>query len=425
MQKSFFIKTRKNFFKKIESPSVTVLFSGRPIQRTADQEYPFEVNRNFYYLTGINQAQVILVLIKNNNLQEAHLFIEENDPVLVKWVGKKLEPVEASKISGIELENIHFLSSFDSFMFKLFNSTRSPQGTYKVLYLDLEQRELPGYTNQALEYSEVIRKKYPAVVIKNCYEDIIHLRMYKHPEEVALMRESIETTKGGIEELMRSSVPGLLEYQLEAYFNLWIKYHGNKKPSFETIVASGKNATILHYVNNDDVLKDKDLILFDLGCQTECYVSDITRTFPINGKFTKRQKEIYNVVLDVNKKCIEFLKPGITWDEYNNYAKKLLSKGCKKLGLIKEDSELSKYYYHSIGHSVGLDTHDPALYQYPIDEGMVITVEPGLYIEEEGIGIRIEDNVLITKDGCINLSKDIIKEVDEIEQFMKENNKFI
>src|SRR5690606_10347603 len=199
----------------------------RPIQRTADQEYPFEVNRNFYYLTGINQAQVILVLIKNNNLQEAHLFIEENDPVLVKWVGKKLEPVEASKISGIELENIHFLSSFDSFMFKLFNSTRSPQGTYKVLYLDLEQRELPGYTNQALEYSEVIRKKYPAIVIKNCYEDIIHLRMYKHPEEVALMRESIETTKGGIEELMRSSVPGLLEYQLEAYFNLWIKYHGN------------------------------------------------------------------------------------------------------------------------------------------------------------------------------------------------------
>ena len=159
MQKSFFIKTRKNFFKKIESPSVTVLFSGRPIQRTADQEYPFEVNRNFYYLTGINQAQVILVLIKNNNLQEAHLFIEENDPVLVKWVGKKLEPVEASKISGIELENIHFLSSFDSFMFKLFNSTRSPQGTYKVLYLDLEQRELPGYTNQAFRIFRSNSKK--------------------------------------------------------------------------------------------------------------------------------------------------------------------------------------------------------------------------------------------------------------------------
>lgn len=425
MQREFFIKTRNNYLERIESPSITVLFSGRALQRTADQEYPFEVNRNFYYLTGINQAEVILVLLKNESLKEAHLFIEENDPVLVKWLGKKLEPVEASEISGIEIKNIHYSKDFNSFIFNLFNSTRTTYGTYNKIYLDLEQRPLPGYTNQALEYAKVIQRDYPAVTIKNCYEDIVYLRMYKHPEEIALIKESIETTRGGILDLMKSSAPGLYEYQLEAYFDLWIKYYGNKKRSFDTIAAAGKNATILHYIDNNDVLKEDELILFDLGCQTEFYVSDISRTFPISGKFTKRQHEVYEVVLDANKKCIEFLKPGVTWKEFNDYAKKLLSEGCKKLGLIKDDSELSKYYYHSIGHSIGLDTHDPALHQYPIIEGMVVTVEPGLYIEEEGIGIRIEDNILITKDGRINLSKDIIKEADDIEKFMQENNKFI
>lgn len=419
MQKEFFIKTRKNYLETVNSPSVTILFSGRQLQRTADQDFPFEVNRNFYYLTGINQAQVILVLLKHKGLEEAHLFIEKNDPVLIKWVGKKLEIEEASQISGIEEKNIHYLESFDNFLFGLFNNMRSNFGSYQEIYLDLEKRQLEGYTNQALEFARTFQQNYPSVRINNCYENIVHLRMYKLPEEIRLIEESIYTTKGGIEELMTTSTPGLFEYQLESYFDLWIKFHGQKKVAFDTIAASGKNATILHYVNNNDVLKNNDLILFDLGCQTKLYVSDISRTFPINGKFTKRQKEVYEVVLDVNKKCIEFLKPGVTWKEFNDYARKLLAEGCKKLGLIKEENEVSKYYYHSIGHSIGLDTHDPTLHQYPLEVGMVVTVEPGLYIEEEGIGIRIEDNILITKDGRVNLSEDIIKEVADIEKFMK------
>lgn len=419
MQKEFFIKTRNNYFDNVKSPSITILFSGRQLQRTADQDYLFEVNRNFYYLTGINQPQVVLVLLKHEKLQEAHLFIEQNDPVLIKWVGKKLEKEEASELSGIELKNIHYLNSFESFLYGLLNNTRSNFGGYEELYLDLEKRPLEGYTNQALEFANRIQKEYPAITIKDCYENIVYLRMYKHPEEIRLIEESIYTTKGGVEDLMKSATPGLFEYQLESYFDLWIKYHGQKRLAFDTIAASGKNATILHYINNNDVLKNNELILFDLGCQTKFYVSDISRTFPINGKFTKRQKEVYEVVLGVNKKCIEFLKPGVTWQEFNDYAKQLLAEGCKKLGLIKEDSELSKYYYHSIGHSIGLDTHDPTLHKYPIEAGMVITVEPGLYIEEEGIGIRIEDNILITKDGRVNLSEDIIKEVADIEKFMK------
>ena len=218
---------------------------------------------------------------------------------------------------------------------------------------------------------------------------------------------------------MKESKAGLYEYQLESYFDYVIKNEGQRINSFKTIAASGVNATILHYVDNNAVLKDGDLVLFDLGTETEFYISDISRTFPVNGKFTPRQKEVYQAVLDVNKKCIEFLKPGITKEEYNNYAKELLIKACKKLGLITKDEELSKYYWHSVGHSIGLDTHDPCDYDSPFKAGMLVTCEPGLYIEEEKIGVRIEDDILITEDGAINLSQDIIKEVKDIEDFMK------
>jgi Xaa-Pro aminopeptidase len=164
---------------------------------------------------------------------------------------------------------------------------------------------------------------------------------------------------------------------------------------------------------------EKDsLLLMDVGCFTNNYSSDITRTIPVSGKFTTRQKEVYEVVLDCNKKCIEYAKAGMSWLELNNYAKKLLADGCKKLGLIKEDQELSKYYFHSIGHSLGLDVHDPNIASKGLLEGMVITIEPGLYIPEENIGIRIEDNIVITCDKAINLSKDIIKEVEDIEKYM-------
>ena len=206
---------------------------------------------------------------------------------------------------------------------------------------------------------------------------------------------------------------------METYYDSYIKFNGQKVTSFETICATGKNATILHYVDNNSLINDNDLVLFDLGCCTDFYISDISRTYPANGKFTERQKQIYEIVLNCNKKCIEFLKPGLTWDEYNKYANSLLIEGLKNIGLIKEDKELIKYYWHSIGHSIGLDTHDPDIRNVKFEEGMLMTVEPGLYLEDEGIGIRIEDNILITKDGCINLSKDLIKEIDDIEKFMK------
>ena len=285
--------------------------------------------------------------------------------------------------------------------------------------MNLERRDQKGFTTLALEYSKKFKKEYPDIEIKSNYNLIVSLRMVKDKEEIELIKASIETTKGGIEALMKNAKPGLYEYQLESFYDQYIKYNGQKEVSFKTIAASGVNATVLHYSLNNTKIGENELVLFDLGTRTDFYISDITRMIPSSGKFSGRQKEVYEAVLRVNKKCIEFLHAGVTWKEYNDFATDLIALECINLGLIKDKSEVRKYYWHSIGHSIGLDTHDPSLNFEPIKEGMTLTVEPGIYIEEEKIGVRIEDDVLITKDGCLVLSKDIIKEVKDIENFMK------
>lgn len=417
MNNKFYSNNRKNYFQEIKNNSLTVLFSGVEKQRSADQDYDFDVDRNFYYLTGVNQSKAILVLIKSDGKEEEYLFVEETSEYMAKWYGKKLSKEEAKDISGVE--KIHYLDEFDNFLFKKLNSTRNSVSHIKRVYLNLERRNDKYHFSPALIFKDEISKNYQELKIKNAYPIIIGLRMIKTEEEILLIEEAIKTTNGGIKELMKKAKPGLYEYQLESYFDQYIQFNGQKQHAFKTICAAGKNGTILHYVNNDNLLQEGDLVLFDLGSAHKHYISDISRTFPVNGKFSPRQKEVYEAVLSIQKNCIEFLKPGITWEEYNNYANKLTIEQLKKLGLIKEDEEFRKYYYHSIGHFIGLDTHDPGLYDVCFKEGMVVTVEPGIYIEEENIGIRIEDDVLITKDGRRNLSKDIIKEVKDIEDFMK------
>ncbi len=416
MNQQEYIRRRQLFCEKMKEKSCAIFFSGRVFQKSGDQDFPFEVNKNFYYLTGINQAHVILLLVKTEEMKE-YLFIEENDLEQAKWVGMKLTKEEAHIISGIS--SIEYLPIFDKKIYSLFNPSRKNCEEIENLYLDLERREDLDYLNLGVAFSQKFKKDYPEVHIENAYPKVIRLRMNKSSNEVKKIQESIDVTKVALENVMKNLKPNLYEYQVETFFDSQIKYHGQKDTSFTTICATGKNATILHYVKNNTKTKDGDLILFDLGCRTDFYISDISRTYPVNGHFTERQKQIYEIVLDCNKKCIAFLKPGLTWDEYNQYANSILIAGLKRLGLIQKDEEFRKYYWHSIGHSIGLDTHDPDLRKIHFFPGMVMTVEPGLYIEEEGIGIRIEDNVLITEDGAINLSHDIIKEIDDIENMMQ------
>ena len=412
------INNRYKFYELLPNNAFSIIHSGFEQHKTADANYNFVVNNNFFYLTGIDQADVVLIIGKFDNQYFERLFIEPVDEYWAKWLGATLTKEEASELSGIEVKNIIDRNSFTNMASSLYQSNRYGLNEAHTVLLDLEQRNNPLYNTFALEYSKELSSKYPYVKIENCYNMIISLRMCKNDQEIALIKESIQTTKNAIYSVMQHHKDLSNESIAQAHHDFVITAEG-KRISFNDIVASGKNATVLHYDKNNQPIEKDSLLLMDVGCYTKHYSSDITRTFPTSGKFTKRQKEVYEVVLNTNKKCIEYATDRMSWKDINDYAKKLLSEGCIKLGLIKEESELSKYYYHSIGHSLGLDVHDPSKASEGLKEGMVITIEPGLYIAEEGIGIRIEDNIQITKGKAINLSVDIIKEVADIEEFMK------
>lgn len=411
MKKELFVKNRKNLWDKIEENSITLIFAGEAPYKSADETYAFTPNRNFYYLTGINREKMILMLVKRNGKVEETLFIEKNDPVMARWVGEKMPEEEVREISGIE--KIKFVEEFEETMGSILDRTKIDS-----LYLDLERQQFNMSASTPQRFAGAVTERYPYLRINNIYHEVASLRLIKSEEEIKLIREAIDITNKGIKALMKNSKAGMREYELEAYFDFILKSNGVKDYAFHTIAACGKNATVLHYNENNSELEDGKLVLFDLGAQYKYYSADISRTFPVNGRFTERQKQIYNVVLRAEEAVTAIAKPGILFSVLNETAKKVLAEGCKELGLIKEDSELSKYYFHGVSHYLGLDTHDVGSRDMELKPGMVFTNEPGLYIEEENIGIRIEDDILITEDGCENLSKQIIKTVEEIEAFM-------
>lgn len=408
MRKEFYKSNRNKLINKINDNSIILLFAGKAPKKTADENYQFTPNRNFYYLTGIDEEDHILLLSKINGVVKEILFIKEVDEVREKWEGKTIRKEEVYDIC--EIEDVQYLSSFNGIIEKELLNSESLN-----IYLDLEK------DNFSYKFLDEIKNKYFNISIKNVFSIIAELRLVKSEDEINRIRKAIGITIEGVKELMKNSKEGIKEYELEAYFDFVCKKNGVKDFAFKTIAASGKNATVLHYVANDSKLKSGDLILFDLGAQYKYYNGDISRTFPVNGKFTERQKEVYNSVLYVNQRIIEEMKPGVKFLELNLLAKDLIAEECIKLGIIKNKEEVGKYYYHSIGHSLGLDTHDVELRNRNVtfEAGMVYTVEPGIYIEEEGIGIRIEDDILITEDGNEVLTKDMIKTIDEIEEFMK------
>lgn len=413
MNKNFYMLNRQRLVNSLSDDKCIMVFSsGYEINRSADENYEFQVNNNFYYLTGITQPNVFLIIIKDNERHMEILYIDEYDEMYEKWMGHRLTKKEASQISGIYMSNIDYVSNFisdvDSYMLD-----------YKEVYLDLETKQNKNHNSFGLSFKEYLLEKHKDINVNDAYQDIIFLRMAKQNCEIRAIKRAIETTRLGIESLMKNAKSGMYEYQLEAYYDLAIKQDGNKPVSFKTIAASGINATTLHYSTNNSIINEGDLILFDLGCKDEGYCSDITRTFPVNGKFTPLQRKIYNIVLKANKEVLKKAKAGMTLKDLQEICIDVLAEGCLKAKLIKEKEEIKKYYFHGVSHSIGLDTHDPFLRSQPLPVNAVISNEPGLYFKEYNIGIRIEDDILIKENKAINLSKSIIKGVGQIERFMK------
>ena len=421
MNSNEFIERRKILIDELLDNSFALLASGEAMHKTWDQFHKYIPNRNFFYLTGLMRENFVLFLAKDDSQIHEYIFIEEASDYANKWLGKRLTKQEVSEISGIDINNILYVQEFRNFIASRVLTDSRASLLSKVpenLYLDMFRYRKMKKPVSFNFFSEII-DNYPELYIKDLGGLISDMRRIKTKAEVLEIQKAIDYTQKGIEAIWKNAKPGINEAQLEALFEYTIKVEGSKGVSFDTIVASGKNGTVLHYVENDQKIEDKSLVLLDLGALSNLYAGDISRTFPVNGKFTERQSEFYQMVLDVNKKTIEMIKPGVYVRELNDFARDMLAEGMIRLGKIKEKSEISKYYYHNVSHYLGLDVHDVGTYSQPLSPGAVITVEPGIYIEEEAIGIRIEDDVLVTSKGHENLSKNIIKEIKDIEDFMK------
>lgn len=411
--KNHAIQARKNVFDALTPGSLFMLDAGRAPHRSLDAYHAFHVDHNFYYLTGINAPKARLLLLKTESSQKTMLFLEPDTPLSLKWEGPKFSPEKAKATGGFETGEVFSLSQFDAVFNQLMNFARSPYGLPPhTLWLDL-YHETPTRAPRAMGIFKPILDHYPELTVENANGILARLRMVKSDEEIAAIKKAIFYTHEGLKRILKDLPNRAYEYELVADFVHETSLLGSTGNAFDTIAAAGENATILHYITNDAPLQG-DLILFDLGAKHGRYNADISRTYPISGTYQGFAKEVYEAVLEVQKTLVASVKPGLTWKALNDQAKTLLAEKAMALKMIESENQITDVYYHSVGHFLGLDVHDVGIYTEPFKPGMVLTIEPGLY--GKGVGVRIEDNILVTETGYENLSEAIEKDVEAIEK---------
>ncbi len=404
---------RQKVLRSLQGNGMALFFSGKAPLRSEDEAYEFSVNRNFYYLTGLQKEDMVLMLLEMDGNTREVLFIQPYDELLARWIGGRMSKEEATEIS--EIEDVRDLSELDSTVASIYNRSRK-DNAFKFFF-DFWHYDTDQPKTAAENYAAKLRERYPSAILKDIYPVMTHLRLIKDEYEISCLKKAIHTTNLGIQQMMRSSRPGLNEMAMEGVFNFVLMQSLCRQTSFKTIAASGERATILHYSDNDQVMKDGELFLCDLGATCNNYCADISRTFPVNGRFTQRQREIYEIVLKAQKIVIDNARVGVKVRDLNQM---VIDYYRTELPLHGLNKDVSEYYFHSVSHHLGLDTHDvDGGLGAVLEAGMVITDEPGLYIADEGIGIRIEDDLLITGTGAEVLSEEIIKDPDEIEKYME------
>ncbi len=400
--------------------SVAIFHSNNEMPRNGDAFHKFKQNSDIFYLTGVDQEDTALLIFPDcpNPAFREMLFIKETSETIKVWDGAKLTPDEAKEQSGITSIFWHheFWSTIHAIVLMAEN-----------IYVNLNEND--RFSNKTsyngLETCNLLKTKYPAHSFKRSAPIMANLRMRKEPEEIELIKEATRITKLGLNRLLKNTKPGMKEYELEAELIYEFTRNGATGFSFEPIIASGANACVLHYLDNNDTVKENDLILCDFGVEFGNYCSDITRCIPASGKFTKRQAEVYNAVLTVHKAARGLMQVGKSLPDYHAQVCDVMTEELVKLGLLSNQQlkdnpkAFLKYYMHGTSHHLGLDVHDVMhRYQSQFAVGNVLTIEPGIYIPEEGIGVRIENDVLITADGLYDFMHDFPIEVEEIEAAM-------
>ena len=419
---SLFLNNRKNFVSRLKNNSIGMFYSNDEFPRSGDQGFLFKQNADFFYLTGIDQEQSILLLFPDcpNSLYKEVLFLRQTNEHIAVWEGHKYTKEEARIVSGIE--NIQWLSEFDTIFHSIvhyaenlyFNTNENDRYAHTVPYRDL--RMLAD-----------VRSKYPLHHYERSAPIMRELRPVKSDIEVQLTKKACEITRDAFIRVLKFTRPGVGEWEIEAeLIHEYIRQRGTGH-AYSPIIGSGKNAVVLHYVENNAICKDGDVLLIDSGAEYANYNADMTRSIPVNGRFTKRQRNVYDSVLHVMREATKLIVAGAIWNEYHEEVGRMMEGELLKLGLItKHDIEkqdpkwpaYKKYFMHGTSHHLGIDVHDFAGRYTPFAAGNILTCEPGIYIPEEGLGIRLENNILITKDGNVDLMADIPVEADHIEEIM-------
>lgn len=418
-----FIKNRSNFMAQMKANSLAVFNSNDIYPISADSTMPFQQHRDIYYLSGVDQEESVLVLFPdcpNKNHREI-LFLKETNDHIAVWEGEKLTKVRAFDVSGIK--TVYWLKDFNKVMAELMAQT-------DTVHINTNEHYRASIETETREdrFTKWLLKKYPAHKVEKSNPILQRLRSIKDPIELDLLQKACNITEKGMRRVLKFVKPGVSEYEIEAEFIHEFLRNRSKGFAYTPIIASGNNANVLHYIENNQICKDGDLILLDVGAEYANYSSDMTRTIPVNGRYSKRQKEVYNAVNRVKNNATKMLTPGTIWEDYHKEVGKLMTSELLDLGLIdkadiqNEDPNwpaYKKYFMHGTSHHMGLDTHDYGLLWEPMKANMVFTVEPGIYIPEEGFGIRLEDDVVIQENGTpLNLMKNIPIEVEEIEDIM-------
>tara|TARA_B100001063_G_scaffold20415_1_gene15711 strand:- start:268 stop:1557 length:1290 start_codon:yes stop_codon:yes gene_type:complete len=422
IENSLFIKNRKKFIDKMEDNSIAFFNSNDNYPVSADTTLPFEQHRDLFYLSGINQEETVLLLFKKSNEEfKEIIFLTEPNDLLTHWEGARLDRKKTLSISGIH--NICWLNELDKIIGALMKEVQ-------ILYLNKNEHYRAKIETQTREerFNNWITKEYPSKETKGCNIILQRLRSIKDPIEIQLIQKACDITELGFRRILNFVKPGVWEYEIEAEFSHEFLRNKSKKFAYSPIIASGINSNILHYIKNNNQCREGDILLLDVGAEYANYSSDMTRTIPVSGRFTKRQKAIYNSVLLVKNEATKLLRPGLLWKEHYAEVGKIMNSELLKLGLLskndiqnqtKENPAFKKYFTHGVSHHLGLDTHDYGDLSRPIEKNMVFTVEPGIYVQEENFGIRLEDDVVVQENADpINLMKNIPIEIEEIEDLM-------
>lgn len=426
----------KKFIEAIGSDAVAIIPAAHEATRSYDTEFKFRQDSDFHYLTGFPEPDAVAVIDPSNKKAQYTLYVRPRDLEMETWFGRR-EGVEGA-VKNFKASKSHSVDKFDADLAKLLDGHDKLYYRFGVDH-KLDQKILAYLSGQRVRR---LKTAYPPHTIIDPTILIHEMRLHKGEDEVEMMQKAATISAEAHMLAMKKMRPGMNEFQVESLIEAYMRDNGATGVAYNSIIGGGENATILHYVENNRELKDGDLILIDAGAEYKGYAADITRTFPVNGRFTKPQREVYDVVLEVQEQCVEYTKTGNTVLSRQELSIELLTEGMKKLGLLKGKTKdlikkkaYMKYYMHGVGHYLGLDVHDAGRYftdqtaknSRPFAPGMVLTVEPGLYIPPDdksapakyrGIGIRIEDDVLVTEEGNRNLTSLVPKDAEAIEELM-------